>query len=371
VIGLSFWPALRLARRLADRIVYGRRATPYEVLADFSHRVAGSFAAEDVLPRMAQILSEAVGAERAVVWLRVGDELRPTGTWPSADAPDPVQLADDALPTMPADLAAEVRGQGELLGALAVTMSSNDPMTPSRERLVRDLAAQAGLVLRNVRLIEELRASRQRLVVAQDQERRKLERNIHDGSQQQLVALSVKIRLIEQLVDRDPGKVRELLESLQLDAAQALEDLRDLARGIYPPLLADRGLSDALRAQARKLPIAAEVRADDIGRYPPDVEATIYFCVLEALNNIAKYADAERVRIDVGAVDGDLIFTVADDGVGFDRSVVGYGTGLQGMADRLDAIGGSLLIESEPGRGTTIVGRAPVGAALTPDPVRG
>ena len=141
-------------------------------------------------------------------------------------------------------------------------------MNPSKEALVRDLAAQAGLVLRNVRLIEELRASRQRLVAAQDDERRKLERNIHDGVQQQLVALTVQLRLAEQLTERDPAKARELMATLQGRTNEALEDLRDLARGIYPPLLADKGLATALEAQARKSPVPVSVRADGVTPLP-------------------------------------------------------------------------------------------------------
>ena len=173
VIGLLFWPVVRLARRIADRVVYGGRATPYEVLSEFSERVGGSYASEDVLPRMARILSEAVGAREAIVWLHVGSELRPAGIAASdGDPPAAVPLHGDGIPPLQADAAVEVRDQGELLGALSVSMPANDPINPSKERLVRDLASQTGLVLRNVRLIEELRASRQRLVAAQDAERR-------------------------------------------------------------------------------------------------------------------------------------------------------------------------------------------------------
>jgi signal transduction histidine kinase len=359
-IGLLFWPVVRLARRVADRVVYGGRATPYEVLTDFSHRVGGSYASEDVLPRMARILADAVGARRAVVWLHVGDELRPAGIAPDdGDRPAPVGIRADAIPPLPADTSVEVRDQGELLGALSVSMPANDPINPARERLVRDLASQAGLVLRNVRLIEELRASRQRLVAAQDEERRRLERNIHDGAQQQLVALTVKLRLLEQIAERDPAKAREMAEQIQGDATSALDDLRDLARGIYPPLLADQGLHAALDAQARKSPVPVSVVCDDLGRFPQDVEAAIYFSCLEALQNVAKYADASQVRITLDRSDGVLTFAVADDGVGFDRSAATAGTGLQGIADRLDALGGTFAVETGTG-GTEISGSVPV-----------
>ncbi len=360
-IGFAFWPVVRVARGIADRLVYGRRATPYEVLSEFSHRVAGSYASEDVLPRMASILAGAVGASRAVVWLHVGRELRPAGVAPSdAGAPEPFALHGDGIPPLPADASVEVRDQGELLGALAVDLPANDPMDPSKERLIRDLASQAGLVLRNVRLIEELRASRQRLVAAQDAERRRLERNIHDGAQQQLVALSVKLRLLEQLTERDPSKARLLAEDIQSDATSALDDLRDLARGIYPPLLADKGLPAALEAQARKSPIAVSVEARSIGRFPQDVEAAVYFSCLEALQNVTKYAEATRVTISLDRTDGTLSFTVADDGVGFDPAAAHHGTGLQGIADRMDALRGRLEVESAPGAGTTLSGSLPL-----------
>jgi signal transduction histidine kinase len=364
VIGLAFWPALRVSRRVADRVVYGRRATPYEVLTEFSHRVAGSYASEDVLPRMAAILAGAVGATRAVVWLRIGGELRPAGLAPAdAEPPDAVPVAGDRLPALPADAAAEVRDQGDLLGALTASMPPNDPMNPSKDRLVHDLASQAGLVLRNVRLIEELRASRQRLVAAQDAERRKIERNIHDGAQQQLVALAVQLKLLRGIVDRDAVKAGELAERLQTAANDALEDLRDLARGIYPPLLADRGLAAALEAQARKAAVPTTVEAATIERFPADVEAAVYFCSLEALQNVAKYAEATRAWVRLSQEDGSLMFEVADDGRGFDPATAAYGSGLQGMADRLDALGGSLEVQSRPGSGTTVTGRIAVGGS--------
>src|SRR5438552_12501232 len=140
-------------------------------------------------------------------------------------------------------------------------------MNPAREKLVEGLASQAGPVLRNVRLIEDLRESRQRLVAAQDEERRKIERNLHDGAQQQLVALQVKVRMAEKMLDRDGQKARELISAVGHDAEEALQELRDLARGIYPPLLADKGLGAALEAQARRSAVPVSVDADGIGRY--------------------------------------------------------------------------------------------------------
>jgi signal transduction histidine kinase len=358
VLALAFQPIREWARRLADRIVYGERATPYEVLADFSDRVANAYASDDVLPRMAQVLGEGTGAAASSVWVAVSGELRPSASWPSDRPLRPVPLESDHLPPL-GEHAYEVRHRGELLGALSLSMPANDPVDATKERLARDLASQAGLVLRNVRLIEELRASRQRLVAAQDDERRKLERNLHDGAQQQLVALQVQLRLVEQLIDKDAGKAMQLVRGVQDAAGSALEDLRDLARGIYPPLLADQGLAAALRAQAQRSPVPVSVESDGIGRYPRDVEAAVYFCTLEALNNVAKYADATAATVHLRE-DGALRFIVRDDGRGFDARNTTYGTGVQGMVDRLDAIGGSLTISSEPGRGTTVEGTVPI-----------
>ena len=346
--------------------MYGKRATPYEVLTQFSDRMAESYATDDVLPRMASILGAGTGAKSVTIWLLVGSELRPTTTWTEGKG-----RGSDRLPTEPvpsaslAELTGDVfvvRHQGEQLGAITAAMHANDPMDPTKEKLIRDLAGQAGLVLRNVRLIEELRASRRRLVAAQDAERRRLERNIHDGAQQQLVALQVKQRLVQGMIERDPTKALELMTQLQVDTTEALDDLRDLARGIYPPLLADQGLGAALESQARKSPIPISVETDGVERYPQDVEAAVYFCALEALNNLAKYAGASRATVALSQTNGTLTFAVSDDGVGFSVGErASNGTGLQGMADRLDAIGGALEIRSAPGEGTTVLGRVPVG----------
>ncbi len=253
-----------------------------------------------------------------------------------------------------------VRHQGELLEAVSIEKKPGESLTPTERKLVSDLGSQAGLVPRNVALIADLRASRQRLVAAQDDERRKLERNLHDGAQQQLVALAVKLRLAESLAERDPSATKTMLTDLRTETGEALESLRDLARGIYPPLLADKGLAAALESQARKGSVPTEVRSEGIGRYPPDVEAAVYFCALEALNNVAKYAGATRAEVRLAQADGELTFEVSDDGDGFDPAQTGYGTGLQGMADRLDAIGGTLKVHSQPGKGVQVTGRVPV-----------
>ena len=358
LLGIAFRPVMRVGRRIADRIVYGRRATPYEVLTEFSERMGTSYATEDVLPRMAQVLGEGAGAEVARVWLRADRELRQASVWPvNAGTISNIDVRRDAVAGVPGETTVEERDRGELLGALSERKAAADPMNPAKEKLERDPAAQEGLVLRNVGLVEDLRASRQRLVAAQDEERRRLERNIHDGAQQQLVALAVKARLARQLTDRDPSKASELLGQIEAETQTALGDLRDLARGIYPPLLADRGLVAALEAQSRKASIEVAVESEGVGRYDEDVEATVYFCALEALQNVAKYAGTGRAILRLAQSNGSLTFAAIDQGAGFDPAAVPAGGGLQGMADRLAAVGVSLDVSSSAGAGTTVAGR--------------
>ena len=360
LVAVAFQPVRQWARRLANRVVYGKRATPYEVLSDFASRAADTYSTEDVLPRMVRILAEGIGATEARVWLHVGSELRVAASWPVDGDRAPVAAPGSELPAFPEpERAFPVRHGAELLGAITVVTPAAEPLAADRERLLGDVAAQTALVLRNVRLIEELRESRRRIVTAQDERAKALERNLHDGAQQQLVALAVKQRLVESLVDRDPQRVKTMLAEIQAETQDALETLRDLARGVYPPLLADQGLGAALAAQARKAAVPVAVEADGIGRYRQDVEATVYFCCLEALQNVAKYAEANRATIRLSAGDDGLVFEVRDDGVGFDPASAGRGSGLQGMADRLDAIGGSLEVRSAPGTGTAVVGRVP------------
>jgi signal transduction histidine kinase len=176
------------------------------------------------------------------------------------------------------------------------------------------------------------------------------------------VALGIQLGLAGKLAAKESPAVTSLLEKLRTQAGEALDDLRDLARGIYPPLLADQGLAVALSAQARKASIQVDVENDGIGRYPQEAEAAVYFCCLEALQNVAKYAGATKARLSLRADDADLAFSVADDGNGFDPESTPMGSGLQNMADRLAALGGSLIVHSRPGQGTTVTGRLPVQA---------
>jgi signal transduction histidine kinase len=368
VVAVAFQPVRARVQHLANRLVYGARATPYEVLSEFASRMGGAYASDDLLPRMARILAEGTGAAEAGVWLVVGDEVRPAAAWPGHDdLPDPVRLDGNEILELPGGPHVyPVHHHGELLGALSLVKTAGDRIGPAEDELASDLASQAGLVLRNVRLteellqrLEELRASRQRIVTAQDQERRRLERNIHDGAQQQLVALAVKVRLARSLTGKDPLKAEAMLAGVESELAAALGDLRDLARGIYPPLLADRGLVAALEAQSRRAAVPTTVVSEGVGRYEQDHEGAVYFCVLEALQNVAKYAGATQAEVRLAQENGYLSFAVTDDGRGFDPATARSGTGLQGMADRLVALGGEIDVRSAPGAGTSVIGRVP------------
>ena len=381
IVAFAFQPVRERSQRVANRLVYGERATPYEVLSDFSGRIGGAIEDDRVLPAMARVVAEGTGAATVMVWLRRERSLVPAASWPDGEAgamPPPVPMpADGRAPEIPgADLTAPIRHQGDLLGALTVVKRPGEALTPGEAKLLEDLSSQAGLVLRNVALTAdlqvrltqverqaaELRASRQRIVAAADAERRRLERDIHDGAQQHLVALAVRIRLVRTLAARDPERAARMLEDLRGQVADGLATLRQLAGGIYPDALVEHGLVAALEGVASRAPVPVALRAEGVGRRPPEVEAAVYFCVLEALQNVAKYAQAERVVLRLTGSEGDLVFEVEDDGRGFAVPEAVGGTGLQGMADRLAAVGGSLDVLSAPGSGTNVIGRIPLRA---------
>jgi signal transduction histidine kinase len=361
-VAVLFQPLRRRAQTVANRVVYGDRATPYQVLSEFADAMARTLPFEEQLDRVVTLLASGTGADAVDVWMGVGARLRAVAVWPAGSAiPDTVdddERFPDATATFP------VLQGDEMLGVIVLRKPRTEPLSATESSLAEHVASQAGLVLRNVGLtaelrltIDELRASRRRLVEAQDSERRKIERNLHDGAQQQLVALGVQLSLLERIARGTPGAepVGAAMPSLQQALQSALDDLRDLARGIYPPLLADRGLSAALEAQARKAAVPTTVEADGVGRYEEQVEAAVYFCTLEALQNVAKYAGATTAVVRLAHADGRLSFEIADDGRGFDPAAAS-GSGLQGMADRLDAIGGTFAVESSRGGGTVVRG---------------
>jgi signal transduction histidine kinase len=358
--GLELW---------ASRRVHGGAASPYEVLSRFSGAVTGTYAAEELPTRMAKVLADGTGAEWTQVWLAVGDDLALAATWPpTAPAASGKDLHIPGAEA-PGRRSLSVRQAGQLLGVLVVQERSQVPLTAVEERLFAGLADQAGLVLRGARLraelsrrgvelsarAEELRVSRQRLVDAHDAERSRLERDIHDGAQQHLVALAVNLRLAHTLLDRSPERAAQILAEQEAAAVETVETLVSLSRGIYPRLLSDAGLPAALDAAAHSSPLDVVVTQDGVGRYAANVEAAFYFCALEALQNAAKHAQATRVQIDlVGAPDA-LTLTVEDDGVGFDAATTRSGSGLANMRDRIESVGGALVVEGARKSGTRVV----------------
>ena len=359
VAAVVFQPARRRAQKVADRVIYGDRASPYELLATFTERLDDA-ALEDVLPRMTALIAEGTGAERVRVWLRVGNELRALTTWPpERTLPPPKRLDGGELPTID-EPAFPVRHGGDVLGAITVRMPRQEPMTPTTERLLADLSNQAGLVMRNAALVEELRRSRQRLVTSQDEARRRLERDLHDGAQQRLVTLSMDLRMARaRAVESGDVELETRLETAERELTRSLAELRELARGIHPAILTQNGLGAAVRSLAERSAVPVRLRSLPEGRFSPEVEATAYFIVSEALANAAKHADASLAVIAVDEGDGRLMIDVTDDGVG--GAAITGSSGLRGIADRAEAIGGWIDVRSEPGAGTSVRAEIPCG----------
>jgi signal transduction histidine kinase len=374
IVALGFEPVRRRLRPVAVRLARGERAAPYEVLTRFLTEVTGAYATDEVPARMAKLLAEATGARYAQVWLWLNGRLVPAAAWPpgaapGAPPPDPAGEAADP----PGRRAHPVRHGAEPLGILVLQEHDRQPLTPVEEKLFAGLAAQAGLVLRSVRLraeladrlrdtslrADQLRASRERIVAAQDEERRRLERDIHDGAQQHVVALAVHLRLAQMLVVKSSARAPTVLAELRAVAGGAIGTLSDLSRGIYPRLLSDAGLGAALEAAAGSGSLPVELTVEEMDRPAPEVEAALYFCCLEALQNAAKHSGASRTVARVSRVAQGVELVVSDDGDGFWPASVSSGSGLANMRDRAESVGGVLRVDSRPGRGTVISIRVP------------
>jgi signal transduction histidine kinase len=366
VVAVAFQPVRQRVQGLANRLVYGELATPYEVLSDFATRMAGQYTTGELLPRMAQLVGQCLHGAQVEVWLVDGQRLVREVSW-SRDGttlvvtgPDEVPLGGEHL--LPVDRWVPVRHQGDLLGIIAVTKPAGEPITPPEDALLANVASQAGLVLRNVRLLDDLRSSAERLVTSQDGERRRLERNLHDGAQQSLVSVALLLRMALARVDGDdPDGIAPSVVEASVQLQRAIEELRELARGIHPAILTDRGLGPAVIALAERSPIPVRVDFSLAQRLPAPVEGTLYFVVAEALTNVVKYAHASTAWVSVHR-DGDVVSAVVcDDGVG--GADAARGSGLVGLSDRVAAMDGSIDVHSPPGEGTRITCRVPVTAA--------
>ncbi len=395
------FPARRRLEDWANRRVYGDRAAPDEALRTFGGRMSRAVPMDELLLQLVEILHKTLRLSAAEIWSADEGGLARTVSVP-ARVPARVELRGEErtvlarahaqgnawLQVWAAELLAgrgdaqvrlvSIAHLGELMGVFVLERpAGEDPFTEEEDRVLVDLARQLGVALHNVRLDsalqasldelklrnEELIASRARIVAAGVESRRRIERDLHDGAQQHLVAMAVKIGLVRTLLDADPARAGALLDELRADAQATLTELRELAHGIYPPLLRDRGLREALENAADRAGLPTTVVADGVGRYDSDTEAAVYFCCLEAIQNAGKHAGQSAcVHVAVGDGDGTLWFEVADDGVGFDPVTAGRGDGFVNMRDRLGALGGHLTVSSEPGRGAVIRGWLPATA---------
>ena len=377
IVAVGFQPVRVRVRRWADRAVFGHRATPYEVLVGFSR--AASAGDEAGLQRIAEVLAAGTGAEPASVWLRVGEQVRAVassgnGAGPSGAGLPVLLLVEGELPELPASLVVPVRHDGELLGAVSLTKPRSEPASRQDEELAGRLARGLALVLRNARLTAELRehlavlqASRSRLVRAQDEARRAIESELRSGAQQQLDVLKGRLGgVAREAATAGAVRTAALLEQLEGEADDAEDTLRALGQGIYPPLLEAEGLGAAVAAQAARSTLPVTVHAAGLPRYPGEVEVAVYFSILEALQNAAKYARASSVHVRLEPREDGLWFEVADDGIGFDPDHTRHGSGLTGIAARLDTIDSTLKDDSRPGTGTRLTGRIPTQPTTTP-----
>jgi signal transduction histidine kinase len=374
VVALSLDPVRHQVERVVAGLLHPGQRSPYEVLSTFSSMVGATSLAGDVPQRMAQVLAQGTGAQRAEVWLVVDGTPTLSAAWPDSGDRGIEQVPDPAGPVAghAGELVRRCYQAGELLGLLVVHERPGVPFTPTEERLLSGLADQAGLVLRGQRLraelerrreelsarADELGASRRRLVEAQDRARRRLERDIHDGAQQHLVALAVNLRLAHTVAQHSPERGATLLAGQEAAVREATETLLGLAGGIYPQRLVAGGLAEALQEAAGTIPVRVTVAGLDSVRYDADIEAAAYFCCMEALQNAAKHAGATHIDVSLQEHGGTLRCSVTDDGVGIDGGR-GPGSGLANMRDRVEAIGGTLHVLGTPGVGTRVEARLP------------
>ena len=344
MVAVAFQPVRERVQRVANRLVYGKRATPYEVMADFSERMSETLAPDEVLPRMAEAAARGVGAEAARVSVHFPNGSEKAVWWPREQTVETLRHRVSAT------------YHEEVVGEIGVAKLQGGSVTPADAKLLADLAAHAGLVLHNIRLkaelqmrLEELttqaeaiRASRQRLVTAATAERQRLEETIRGGAEQELAQLAGKLTAVHRVIVVDPQQAASTLEGLTAEIQRTLDGLRQVAHGIYPPLLRDKGLAVALESRVNRQFRGATIDVAGIGRYPSEVEAAVYFCCVHELN-----AATDRIDIRLREVDDALEFSLtASTAVNGRR---------QDLEDRIAAVGGSLTVH-----GDSISGRVPI-----------
>jgi len=368
VVTLLFQPVRSRLESLADRWVFGERISGYDLLIRLGASLRETVGVEELLPRFAATVRAGLGLK----WARVRLIL------PGGEAPGPSALAGEA--SGPAAGTVPIVHGGVELGVIECgpRMDRDGELTPADVELVEIVARQGGLAIRNAHLAAELQArleqiaeqarqlgeSRTRLVRAQLAERRRIERDIHDGAQQGIVSLIARARLARAQLESNPGAEATLV-ALQADAERVLGELRELVSGIHPAVLTDRGLVDAIEERAEHLPLPVVVDADAAvraNRYPDEIESAAYFLVSEAIANALKHASARRLDISLVQHDGWLSVKVRDDGSGFDAASA-RGSGLRGVADRIEAVKGRFSLDTAAGRGTTVGALLPTGSA--------
>jgi signal transduction histidine kinase len=365
---LAFQPARRAVDRLVGRLLFGERPSGFELLSHFGATVADTFDVAELAPRVADTIRQGLDLRWVRVQLEVGE---PAGALTRPGGAVGIGLDD---PSRPAATIPLVHGH-QRVGAIECGPKREGRFSERDHQLLASLARQAALGIHNARLAAELSArldeirrqatelaaSRARLVAAQDTERQRLERDLHDGVQQQVVSLLVRLGLARTQLRRDPLVVETTLAELQAQTGQVLRDLRALVQGIHPPVLADRGLLEALEARLAHVPIGVQIHADPAlrdDRFPPEVEAAAYFFVSEGLTNAMKHADASRVAIHLTVADERLTVEVHDDGIGFVPTHARE-SGLSGLRDRIEAVGGHLQVTSRPGAGCRLTATVP------------
>jgi signal transduction histidine kinase len=384
--------------RMATSLIYGAREAPDEVVRTFGSRLTRAIPMDELLLQLVESLRKTLVLTSAEIYTGTGEVLELVVSVPDVGSRSLKVSGDEreviaragvsgnawASVWIPGIVAgrpvgplrvAPISHAGELLGVIVVTRAEGAVVFREEDdRVLTELTRQVGLAMHNAQLdtalqgsldelrrqADELRASRARVVASGDAERRRVERNLHDGAQQHLVALAINLRLAKDVVLEDPNAAVEMLEELGVAVQDTIKELRELAHGIYPPLLVDSGLTEALRAVANRSPLDVDLETEGIGRYGRDIEAAIYFCCLEALQNAGKHAQEAHVTIRIWEESGGLLFEVADDGPGFDINLAKQGHGYVNMMDRLGAIGGAVRWESEIGHGTTIRGSLPI-----------
>lgn len=353
IAAAAFQPLRRRLDRLADRLVFGERVNRYQLLTAFGASLEQTVELGELLPHLADTVRRGLAAP----WVRV--------TLLGTDV-----VAGHAPGSGDAALRVGLERGGKVVGHIECGPKEGGYQPGDRE-LLNTLAGQAATAIANAQLttqlaeqVNELARSRSRIVAAQDTERRRIERNIHDGAQQHVVALIMKLRLARNQLGRGDRSADEVLDELQRDARELLTDLRELAHGIHPPVLSDQGLVAAVQARADRMPLEVHVRAEPAlydRRLGTEIEGAAYFMICEALTNVVKHAAARTANVDMFTTDGKVVVQVRDDGVGL-TSANANGNGLTNLRDRVEALGGQVRVDSSPGTGTKVHAELPVRA---------